>query len=239
MDVLDPIEPMTLGFFIREASSAVKNIENKGLLPVIAGGTIYYLRHWLLGPPEAPPVDDLIRKKVEEQVRTMGIEEAYKKLCEVDETSGKRIHPNDHYRIKRALEVWEQSGKPLSTFSQTSRTSIDQSIRVVSIEVERDVLRKTLRQRCVEMFKNGWVDEVATLLKMGLPPDSEGLRTLGYAQITRELTAGRNPELIVDEIVHLTQHYAKRQMTFLRSLPEVTWIPPVKDHVLKILDEMN
>lgn len=236
IDVIDPSETMTLGRFWKQALAVEAELRARERPFVACGGTIYYLKHYLYGPPETPPVDPEIRRRVETWAQDAGPEGLHGLLARVDPQSAARIHPNDAYRIKRALEVFEQTGRPLSSFRMTS--SPECRFPVLVLDVPRDELARRIERRCDEMFRAGWVDEVRALMSAGWPPDCPGLRTLGYGEIVRDLLRGRDPRQSRDEIVRRTVQLAKRQLTFLRGLREAVWVRPHRDAVWEALQKL-
>lgn len=222
VDILDPKERMSLGLFLDLARQTLEDLAQRQKRAVISGGTVYYLRHLLYGQPQTPPIEPEIRQRVQRLLEEQGPSRLRLLLEEVDPPSAARIHPNDLYRITRALEVYWQTGRPLSDFRPLDRTSPSMPVFVVDVDRQRLGLR--IRHRCEEMFRRGWVEEVKELLEAGYSPQDPGLMALGYAEIARDLQAGADPRRSLDEIVQKTFQYARRQLTFLRSLRGAVWV---------------
>lgn len=237
IDILDIDQPINLGLFLELADRAEQEIRIRGKMPIACGGTIYYLRHFLFGSPATPPVDPAIRALVNDLEHERGPAGLRDLLRDKDPLSYQRIHPNDLYRIKRALEVVFQTGSPLSSFAE--RVSMVPRLPVIVLDVDKNELALRIRHRCEVMFQRGWVEEVEGLLHRGASPFSPGLQSIGYFEITRDLLQGKNPRESLEEIVLRTQQLAKRQLTFLRSLRPAIWVPPQPEKILSALETLT
>ncbi len=235
IDVLEIDQPINLGLFLEMAERSEQQIRERGKVLIACGGTIYYLKHYLFGAPSTPPIDWEIRTYVNNLEQELGPSGLWDLLLTKDPISAQRIHPNDLYRIKRALEVFFQTGTPLSRFS-TKKYPMPR-FPVIILDIDKEVLERRIHSRCDEMFRLGWVEEVEGLLDKGFSPTSPGLQSLGYAEITRDLIQGRNPRESQQEIIRKTIQLAKKQLTFLRGIQPAYWVPPRREEVLAALEE--
>ncbi|ADN02161.1 tRNA (adenosine(37)-N6)-dimethylallyltransferase MiaA [Spirochaeta thermophila] len=221
IDIREPHEQYTVGDFVQEADAVIPRIVERGRLPLVSGGTAYYLRHFLFGLPATPPVDDDVRAKVSRFMESSGLEQAYARLKEVDPVSASRISPRDAYRISRALEVWEQTGRPLSSFPMMQGPREEYDVLLVGLSRGREELRERIERRVWRMCEEGLAEEVARLRARGCTARTPGMRAIGYREFFEH--EGAPLEEIARAIVRHTRQFAKRQLTFFRSFPGVHW----------------
>lgn len=220
-DFLDPAESLNVGLYVRMARQAIAAILQRGHLPVVCGGTQFYIKHLLYGVPESPPADPVVRRQLEERLADRGQQALHQELAAVDPASAARIHLNDVYRVLRALEVYQVSGRPLSSYAMSPASGPPDG-RLFCLELPRDALLERIGHRCRQMAAAGLEAEVWALAAQGYSPDDPGLRAIGY----REFFAGipgdwrLRPDLtaVWAEVELHTRQYAKRQMTFIRGL---------------------
>jgi tRNA dimethylallyltransferase len=225
IDILDPSQGFSVGEFVRLADEACTRALESGALPVLSGGTAYYIKAFMFGPPPAPPSDPLVRAAIQQELATRGPEALRQELAAVDPESAARLAPADLYRITRALEVYRCCGKPLSTFKPDMKMRPRWDTLVLGLDRLRPELYARIEARVDAMVAAGLPAEVEALIASGYGADAPGMKAIGYAEF---LQAGSNPSAtrlpeIVDEIKLHTKHYAKRQLTFMRSLPGVRW----------------
>jgi len=227
IDICDPWEQFSVGNFIERADQACQMIHDQGKIPVISGGTAYYFKHFLYGLSEAPLSDENIRKSLSQRIETEGREWAYQYLQRIDPISAKRIHPSDMYRVSRALEVWETSGRPLSSYTIPTTVRNGMKPLVIGLIRESEVLRRRLNLRVQAMFDEGLVEEIRDLLKMGAQPWWPGLQGIGYREFFQAMEHGEwSRAIIADQIERNSRLYAKRQMTFFKSFADAKWFDP-------------
>ncbi len=225
IDIRSPDEQYDVGAFVADANRAIGEILARKRLPIVAGGTGFYFRHLLFGLPETPPSDDQIRERVRRKGLRLGLEAMYAELERIDPKSAERINPRDHYRIYRALEVYEQTGRPLSSFETegTARKDVDVTLR--ALRRDRAELRERIARRVESMFRAGLRGEVERLVRDGYGPGDRGMRAIGYREFfdaSGALRPATEDPLIANEITVATRRYAKRQETFFRGLPGAT-----------------
>jgi len=204
----------------------VPSIRGRGRYPVISGGTAFYITSFLYGLPESPPVDAAIREKFRALDRESGPRILYDLLRERDPEAAARIQPNDRYRIMRALEVHESTGKSLFSFRWPRTPRMDFRFLLIGLERGREELYCRIGERVQRMFAEGLLKEVETLIEMGYGPGDPGMRGIGYRELL-QMRAGCQTIADVQELIaRTTRRYAKRQLTFFRAVPGVQWMRP-------------
>jgi len=231
VDIRDPGEQFNAGDFVHLAVNAIDEIAGRGVLPVVCGGTGFYLRNLVLGLPETPPSDAAIRAALKAELREKGVAALVDELARFDPVSAEKIHANDEYRLLRALEVLRLSGKPLSAFGVSGSNNdnyINSRYRFVAVGIfrPRDELYRRIDERCAAMFSQGLPDEVRGLYEAGYTPRDPGLRAIGYREffVEDEPESGvyrlsRDLSGVRELVARNCRRYAKRQATFFASLP--------------------
>lgn len=237
IDIRNPNEHFDVGAFVRLAEAAIRDAAARGAIPVVSGGTAFYIRAILAGLPETPPSDPEVRAHIEREIAAHGPAAVHEQLAAVDPSSAERIAPNDRYRIARALEVYRCTGRPRSSFDLP--VTIRNELRVVCVGLarERTALYDAVNRRVDDMFRLGLRSEVEKLVAAGYRPGDPGLRAIGYREFfyddaeegaasrdARQAPALRADEEVIPRIKRNTRRYAKRQMTFFRRLDGVSWI---------------
>lgn len=226
IDIQDPSEPFSVGDFVRLADEACERITAEGALPVLSGGTAYYIKAFLYGPPPAPPADAAVRAALQEELAERGPAALRAELARVDPQSAARLAPADLYRITRALEVYRCSGRPLSSFVPPSEPRPRWKTLVVGLDRPRAELYSRIDARVDTMLAAGLAGEVQALVAAGYGSGDPGMRAIGYAEFlaaTPDLQGTLPLGAISADIKMHTRRYAKRQLTFMRSLPGVHW----------------
>jgi tRNA dimethylallyltransferase len=225
VDVADPEETYTAARFGREARAAIDEVRSRGKTPFLVGGSGLYLRAVEEGLFEGPEADPEIRARLLEIAETEGKEALHRRLAEVDPEAAARLHAPDVVRVVRALEVWEITGTPISEHHRRHRESLPaQRFLRFGLDWAPIVLAKRIERRVDVMFEEGWAEEVQRLLDEGLPPECPALRFAhGYADVVAWLRGEIDEAEARRRIVTMTRQYAKRQRTWFRALPDVTW----------------
>jgi tRNA dimethylallyltransferase len=237
IDIRSPHEQFNTGDFVRLADQACADINARGGLPVISGGAGFYLRNFVLGLPEAPPPDPLVREALDAELRSRGAGALIEELAACDPASAGRIHPNDSYRIRRALEVFRSTGVPLSSFASTGATPENRPryrFLILGLELPREELYRRINERCALMFRQGLPGEVRRLHQAGYGPGESGMRAIGYREFFVEEAPGQwridtDLDRVQSLVARNSRHYAKRQITFFASIPNVKWISALDD----------
>lgn len=236
IDVVDPDGEFNAALYRELALKVIQDITARRKKALVCGGTGLYMRALTQGLFVGPGKNPEVRKRLEEEARERGSDFLYQRLRQVDPDATHRIHPNDRYRIIRALEVFELTGKGISRW-QKEHGFKESAFEVLKIGLnrEREELYALINRRCDEMIGRGLVDEVNGLVERGYSLDLPALQSVGYRQIGLYLR-GR---LALDEAVALmkrdTRHLAKRQLTWFRADKEIRWFHPERDRK-QILD---
>lgn len=224
LDIREPSEQFTAGDFVREADRACAEIAGRGRLPVVSGGTAFYLKNFVCGLPEAPPADPGIRAEVERDLREGGVDALREELAARDPESAGRIHPRDAYRLTRAVEVLRLTGSPLSSFNVPASPRPGYDLLLIALDRPREDLYARIDARVAAMFEAGLAGEVRGLLAAGFGESDPGMQAIGYREFLEARRLGC-PRLrdIRDRIAQDSRRYAKRQIAFFRTLSGVEW----------------
>ena len=221
LDICDPREQFCAGDFVRLADIACADIHARKKIPVILGGTAFYIKNFLYGLPETPQSDPEIRRHFLERMQNEGASKLLGELALVDPESARRIHIHDEYRIVRALEVFYASGRPLSSFVLPEHYRSGYRFLVLALERPRDELYARIDRRVDEMFASGLEAEFRALVEAGYTKDDPGMQAIGYREFFMTDPPGSDTSLISAQIKLDSRKYAKRQETFIRSIPSV------------------
>jgi len=219
MDILDPSNAYSTGNFRTAALQLMEDISRRGRIPILVGGTMLYFNALLKGLAHLPEANADIRKKLDEELATLGKQVLHERLKKVDPESAERIHPNDPQRIQRALEVYEISGKPISQFfhEAQSQPMPYRPIKCIISSADRKLLHEKIAQRFKRMVDFGLIEEVRTLYQRGdLTPDLPAIRAVGYRQTWSYLQGEYDLEMMIEKGIIATRQLAKRQFTWLR-----------------------
>lgn len=203
--------------FVQQADERCAQLATEGKTPLMTGGTLFYIRNFLFGLSQAPPASELTRQRVQELVQTEGLAGVRRRLGEVDAVSLQRLAPADSYRLTRALEVYYESGQPLSSFAMPNTLRDDYDFFIVVLERPRAQLYERINERVEQMWAAGLPEEVAQLRAKGLTLAMAASKCIGYREFFMHEEG--SAEEVKEAIKLNTRHYAKRQMTFLRALP--------------------
>jgi tRNA dimethylallyltransferase len=248
IDIRNPNEPFNAGDFVRLADKACAEIAGRGALPVLAGGTGFYLKNFIYGLPSAPPSDPAIREALKAELAQKGTETLKMELFRLDPVSAERIHINDTYRLLRALEVCRASNQPLSAFAVETVARPEYRFLTAKIALPREALYGRITARCEEMFSRGLADEVAGLFRQGYTPDDPGLRAIGYreffvenpspAEGANRWALSRDIEGVKALVIRNCRRYAKRQETFFSGMEAVDLPGQNPDKALDLLSSL-
>ena len=228
IDIVDPVDQFDVGEFVRLADIAIRDIWHRGRIPLVSGGAGFYLKNLLYGLPRVPASAPDIRARVQSELEELGLARMYERLTEIDPKTAERVGHTDGYRIARALEVYESSGRPLSDFPLPSAPQAHLAVKLIGLSRPRAELHRRIESRVRAMFADGLRDEVSGLIGDGYRPGDPGLRGIGYQEFFTSdgaLRPNSEDEVICAQIQRDSRRYAKRQITFFRGLPQVQWIP--------------
>lgn len=222
IDTLDPLQSYSAAEFAKDATTLIRDIRARGKTPLLVGGTMLYLKALLEGLNDMPPADPEVRADIHARAARLGWPALHAELAQVDPQTAARLAPGDSQRIGRALEVWTATGQSLSSFHQSAKaTAPDWHIPVISLEpLDRAWLHQRIAQRFDHMMAAGFMDEVKALRQRGdLNPDLPSMRCVGYRQAWQGLQEGWPESEIRERGIFATRQLAKRQITWLRSMP--------------------
>jgi len=223
VDVAEVGEDFSVARYMELADAAIAEIHARGRLPLVVGGTGLYLRSLLYGIVDAPPKDETLRRRLEEEARREGGAALHARLGRVDPEAAARIPTGDLVRIVRALEVWELTGKPLSQFHREHRRRPRYRALVFGVTPPREELYRRVNERAVRMFEEGLLEETRALA--ALPGARRQLeRCIGYGEALEFLEGKATRKEALARMQREQRRYAKRQLTWFRKM-EVRWLP--------------
>lgn len=225
IDILEPSQDFSVADFKIIAGKHIAEINARGKIPILAGGTGLYVKSLLEGYQFNPANSSSeFRKKLEKLAAQRGNQYIHSLLASVDPVNAARLHQNDLRRIIRALEVFHYSG---STFQQNKRVSNDGRLVydaiVIGMTMDRNLLYERINQRVDSMIEQGLVDEVKQLLQAGISPTAQSMKGIGYKEIVAYLNGDVDLLTAIAKIKQATRHFAKRQLTWYRKMPYIIW----------------
>ncbi|APG28970.1 tRNA (adenosine(37)-N6)-dimethylallyltransferase MiaA [Syntrophotalea acetylenivorans] len=239
IDVVDPNENFTASDFIVYGRVALNDIADRSHLPLVVGGTGFYVDALLRGLVDAPGADPALRQELADWELQHGSGSLHTRLQAVDPVMAARLTPLDQVRIIRALEVYYQSGQRLSDL-QGRHAAVKSPYRVLSIGLasQRDLLYDRINQRVDEMIQAGLLNEVQALLEQGYNPDLKALKTIGYQECVNHLLGNASLPDTISLIQRNSRRYAKRQLTWFRKNKDIIWLDSPREFakVLKLID---
>lgn len=215
IDIISPDKQFNVSDFIDETDKICKQIYSNGKLPVICGGTGFYIRSFMYGLPKTPESDPELREKLKQRIKSEGNLSLYNELKKIDPESAKKIHINDEYRILRALEVYYLTGNTRTSYKIEHSLREDYDFTFLVLEPPRDLLYKRIEERVELMFKMGLKKEFESLISQGFTQECPGMKAIGY----QEFFLYDSDEKIKERIVHNSKKYAKKQYTYIRDIP--------------------
>jgi len=224
IDIRDPAESYSAAEFCADARREMEAIRQAGRIPLLVGGTMFYFHSLEYGLSDLPSADPEVRARLSADADRLGWEGMHARLAEVDPVTADRIHPNDAQRIQRALEIYELTGQaPSAINSQSASAAREYRFIKVGLQIsDRVKLHENIAKRFHDMLDRGLIAEVEQLYSRGdLTPALPSIRTVGYRQIWEYLTKKVNYNQMIENALAATRQLAKRQMTWLRSYPDV------------------
>lgn len=240
IDIAAPIEDFTAGDYSRLARKAIADIHGRGCLPIVVGGTGLYLRALLDGLFEGPARSEQLRIRLRRRADQRTIEHLHRVLSRLDPEAAAKIHPNDTPKLIRAIEVCLLAGERLTVMWDKGRDPLT-GFRIlrIGLEPDRNALYERVNARCAAMFDAGLIDETRRLLtayqspaavnESDLRPVARPLGSLGYRQVTQHLRGELSADVAILAAQQAHRNYAKRQLTWFRREPDVTWFASYGD----------
>lgn len=225
IDVVYPDEEFNAQKFNDYAEAAVRSIRRKGKNVLIVGGTGFYIKAYLEGLAEDAFPDVSIRERLNKECNEFGITNMYSKLIKIDPALLGHIHPNDRYRILRALEIFEVTGLRPSKFKEKKNTQ-QSEVLYICLKLDRNVIYDNIDKRVNKMITDGFVDEVKSLLAQGYDEKLRPMQSHGYREMLDYLKGRIQFAEAVERTKLKTRQYAKRQLTWFRGVKDAIWIEP-------------
>ncbi len=220
IDICDPEEPYSVARFCEDALAAIEDIQSRGKVAILTGGTMLYFNALEKGIAKLPDANQAIRQALEQEAAHVGWSAMHKKLAEVDACSAARIHPNDPQRLQRALEVHQITGEPLSELQKnTSPLLTTPPVKFALLPESRAWLHERIARRFKLMIEDGFLDEVAMLKsRPGVHKELPSMRSVGYRQALEHLDGQYDIDTMVEKSIVATRQLAKRQFTWIRGM---------------------
>ncbi|MBT4362953.1 MAG: tRNA (adenosine(37)-N6)-dimethylallyltransferase MiaA [Desulfobacterales bacterium] len=225
IDIVDPDEPFDAARFGEMAEYRITELHNKKIIPFLVGGTGLYIKALLHGLSRARPANPQILERLEKEAENVGPEVLHKRLLACDPIAAEKIHPNDVFRLVRALEIFEETGKPISEYhNEHMFKKTPYKTLKICLDMERDKLYNRIDLRVDLMLKTGLIEEVQGLLDAGYTTDLKPMQSIGYRHIVDYLSGNTPLNETVETLKRDTRRYAKRQMTWFRADNDIKWI---------------
>jgi tRNA dimethylallyltransferase len=222
IDLIDPDQAYSAGQWREAAINAVTDILGRKKVPLLVGGTMLYYRSLIAGLDALPPADPAVRAEIDADATKHGWPALHAELAKVDPAAARRLPPNDSQRIQRALEVFRLTGKPLSSQHGRAKADLPFSIKAFVLFRDKDVLHRNIASRFDAMLEAGLVEEMKALRRtFRLTADMPSMRAVGYRQAWEHLEGEYGKDRLREKGIAATRQLAKRQMTWLRSFPDL------------------
>lgn len=240
IDIRDPADAYSAAQFREDALREIEDIISHKKIPLLVGGTMMYFRALQQGLSDLPSADPVLRAKLREEGELQGWPALHGRLKTVDPVASERIHPHDSQRIQRALEVYELTGKNLTTWQQENPElpSQYQTYNIAVAPSDRKLLHYRIAERFKTMLQEGFVDEVKTLFKReDLNLETPAIRSVGYRQVWEYLMNKWTYDEMQEKGIIATRQLAKRQLTWLRSWSDLVWFDGEDQNLIKNVSE--
>jgi len=226
VDVADPDEPYDAARYAREARAAITGLQHRAVPPLVAGGTGLYIKALVAGLFQQDKGGHAVRARLSRELADLGLPALYARLKILDPATARRLAPGDTYRILRALEVVEATGRTLSELHAAHNFQDRPYLTLkLGLDLPRQELYRRIEARVETMVAQGWLEEVRRLLAR-FPPDIKPLQALGYRSLAACLAGRMSLSEAIDQTKKETRRYAKRQLTWFRADPEIRWFHP-------------
>jgi tRNA dimethylallyltransferase len=230
IDIIEPSDSFSVGTFVNAASDAIKQIDKRNGKIVAVGGTSLYIKSLLYGLFDGAGTDEQIRTDLKARVKAVGLEELHHELKKIDPAAAERINPNDAKRIMRALEVYQLTGKPISSFQkQWEKPQMKHDWTIIGLRREKADASGRINKRVKTMISAGLVDEVKSLLDEDKPISKQARCAIGYAEIIEYLNGQMSLDNAVESIKINTRRLAKGQRTWFKTFQDVHWLDVDED----------
>ena len=227
LDIVNPDEEFNAAIYRHLALPVIEGIHHRSNICFVVGGTGLYIKTLLGGIIPSPPADPALKEKLNREWEKHGGESLYARLKDLDRESAQKIHPNDRFRIIRALELFQLT-KCRASETRKGHQFGQQTLNALKIclELNRDKLYNRINERTVTMFENGLIEETENLLEKGYAPELKTMGAIGYRHAVKYLRGIWSYDMALEKLKRDTRRYAKRQITWFKADPEVKWIHP-------------
>lgn len=227
IDVVDPDESFSAARFKTAAAAVIRKLHDKGHPAFVVGGTGLYIKALTRGLFRVQEGSGALRERLRAEAKDLGSPVLHQRLQDVDPEAAARIHPHDAYRITRALEIFELTGKPLSEHHSAHGFSDDPyHVLNIGLFLDREMLYQRIDQRVDRMLEAGFLKEVKGLLHRGYSPKLKSMKSIGYRHMAEYLEGHVTWDETVRRFKRDTRRYAKRQMAWFRADPRILWLQP-------------
>jgi len=227
IDIVDPDVPYDAARYAREAGKAVRALHRRGRVPVVAGGTGLYIKALIYGLFDSRPLDPGYRRRLEHAADAHGTAYLHARLADCDPAAVADIHENDRFRIIRALETFQATGRPISALRQEHRFARPRFAAFkIGLTMPRRALYDRIDRRVDQMVAEGLLEEVRSLLARGYHAGLKSMQSIGYRHMVDYLQGGVPWEETLRLLKRDTRRYAKRQFTWFRADPDIVWVTP-------------
>jgi len=227
IDIVDPDEPFDARLFSKMASEKIMTLNARGITSFVVGGTGLYIKALVSGLFDEAASDPDIRRRLKEEAKDRGADFLYNCLSQCDPETAERLHSNDTYRILRALEVYELTGKRISEYHHEHRFADNPfNVLKIGLNMNRDFLYNRINQRVDAMINAGLLKEVKGLLARGYSADLKPMRSIGYRHMVDYIKGRFSWEESLRTLKRDTRRYAKRQVTWFKADSEIKWSDP-------------
>jgi tRNA dimethylallyltransferase len=234
IDLVDPDQEFDVAAYLARARPLINELHERRVPILVVGGTGFYVRSLIRGLFKGPGSDAVIRARLKQEARDSSKEDLHDRLAQVDPETAARLHPHDLFRVIRALEVFELTGRTISSFhTEHGLAEKPYQVLLCALTLPCEELYGRIEARTRRMFEAGLVEEVQSLLKRGYTPELKPLKSIGYKQVVDFLTGTISLDQARVEMTRMTRRYAKRQMTWLRSQPDIFRISYDRKNELK------
>lgn len=239
IDIIDIDQSFSAADFREQALSLIEDIRARGHVPVLVGGTMLYAKALREGIDELPSTDASVRERIASEAARLGWSAMHARLQAIDPITAARLNPNDSQRIARALEVHAMTGRPISSYQAGERVPDASIVTVALWPADRARLHAAIATRFDAMLEMGFLDEVRALMaKKEFSVDSTSMRAVGYRQAVAHLMGHTDAVAFRDAALAATRQLAKRQITWLRSMPAVHHFDPYEQSIDGIADRL-
>jgi tRNA dimethylallyltransferase len=233
IDILNPDEPYDAARFAGDVSAIIQNLAKEGKNAFVVGGTGLYIKALLYGLMEKGRSDKTVRDRLRCELEQKGAKAMHERLAALDPAAAQRIHVNDAFRIVRAMEICELTGRPAAALRDEHGFSRPRYRALFfCLKLDRQTLYGRINRRVEQMVAQGLVGEVRSLMDKGCGPELKSMQAIGYRHMVRHVLG----EISLDEAVSLTQRdtrrFAKRQLTWFAAMPGITWVEPDKAELM-------